>query len=210
MANYPGTIYSPREKENKSGVVYDPTKKTVIYADDITKDDDEIVAIETELGVNPKGVFASVGAYLASLAGSIEDIIASLADYLTSIVEDTTPQLGGELDCQAHSIGFTQQTAFGDGATTIDWKLGNKFYFTFDIYNEVFTFVPPTKPCNLILVLKQAPTGGQTVTWPETVFFPGGLAPVLSTANDAVDLVSFYFDGTNYFGNSSLAFSHPV
>lgn len=39
---------------------------------------------------------------------------------LANVAEDTTPQLGGELDCQAHSIGFTQQTATGDGTTTID------------------------------------------------------------------------------------------
>lgn len=39
---------------------------------------------------------------------------------LANVSEDTTPQLGGELDCQAHSIGFTQQTATGDGTTTIN------------------------------------------------------------------------------------------
>jgi len=47
MANYPDTIYSPRAKENKSGVVYDPTKKTVLFVEDLTKAEDEIVALET-------------------------------------------------------------------------------------------------------------------------------------------------------------------
>jgi len=49
MADFPGGIYSPREKENKAGVVYDPTKKTTGYVEDITKLDDEVVAIETFL-----------------------------------------------------------------------------------------------------------------------------------------------------------------
>jgi len=49
MASYPSSIYSPRTKENRSGVDYDETKKTVIFAEDIVKDDDEIVALETDL-----------------------------------------------------------------------------------------------------------------------------------------------------------------
>jgi len=126
---------------------------------------------------------------------------------LANIVEDTTPQLGGELDCGAHSVGFTQQTATGDGTTTIDWTLGNKFYFTFGAQNDTFTFTAPTKPGNLILILKQDGTGSRIATWPATVLWPAGTTPTLSTGAAAVDLVSFYYDGTNYFGNSSLDFS---
>ncbi|MFH0972750.1 MAG: hypothetical protein V1768_02025 [Patescibacteria group bacterium] len=53
MAEYPTTIYDPRIKANRAGVVYDPLKTTVGYAEDITKLDAEIIAIETELGINP-------------------------------------------------------------------------------------------------------------------------------------------------------------
>ena len=60
MASYPGATYSPREKENKSGVVYDPLKKTVIFVEDLSNLDAEVVAIETELGTNPKGAKADV------------------------------------------------------------------------------------------------------------------------------------------------------
>ena len=60
MADYPDSIYEPRVKENKSGVKYEPERKTILFAEDISKDDDEIVAIETELGENPKGTSASV------------------------------------------------------------------------------------------------------------------------------------------------------
>ena len=67
MASYPGSIYSPRAKENRSGISYDESKKTVIFAEDIVNDDDEIVAIETELGTNPKGSYADVKTRLESL-----------------------------------------------------------------------------------------------------------------------------------------------
>jgi len=67
MASYPNEIFSPRTRENKSGVEYDPDKKTVIFAEDIDKGDDEIVAIETELGLNPKGSWGSVKERLEAL-----------------------------------------------------------------------------------------------------------------------------------------------
>jgi len=67
MATYPGGVYSPRTKENKAGVVYDPDKKTIGYVEDVTKLDDEVVAVETELGTEPKGVFTDVKTALVEL-----------------------------------------------------------------------------------------------------------------------------------------------
>lgn len=49
MSNYPSTVYAPRTKQNKSGVVYAPLIPTTLFAEDITKLDDEVVAIETDL-----------------------------------------------------------------------------------------------------------------------------------------------------------------
>jgi len=129
---------------------------------------------------------------------------------LENVSEDASPELGGELDAGAHTIGFTQQSTTGDGTTTIDWKLGNKFKFTFGAFNEVFTFTAPTNPCNLLLVLVQDGTGSRTATWPATVKWPGGTAPTLSTGANAVDIISFYWDGTNYHGVASLDFSVPA
>jgi len=55
MTAYPSAVYNPRTKANKNGVVYEAEKETVGFAEDITKLDDEVVAIETELGANPSG-----------------------------------------------------------------------------------------------------------------------------------------------------------
>ena len=49
MPSFPNSIYSPREVEDKSGVVYDADKTTVVFAKDKNDSDDEIVAIETLL-----------------------------------------------------------------------------------------------------------------------------------------------------------------
>ena len=116
----------------------------------------------------------------------------------------------GELDMNTHTIGFTQQSTTGDGTTTIDWKLGNKFKFTFGAQNDTFTFTAPTNPCNLLLVLIQDGTGSRLATWPGTVKWPAGTAPTLTTGANTIDIVSFYYDGTSYHGNSSLAFAVPA
>ena len=140
----------------------------------------------------------------------VEADISDLGTYIESIVEDTTPQSGGEHDFQAHSAGFTLQEATGDGATTIDWKLGLKFEFTFGAFNEVFTFTAPSKSCNLLLVLIQDGTGSRTVTWPATVKWPAGIAPTLTTDANGIDIVTFFWNGTNYHGASLLAYAVPA
>lgn len=126
---------------------------------------------------------------------------------LANIVEDTTPQLGGELDAQLHSIGFTEQSITGDGTTDIDWKLGNKFFFTFGVQNETFTFTAPSKPCSLLLVLKQDSVGSRTITWPATVKWVNKTAPTLTTDPNAIDVIALYYAGDgNYYCQASLNF----
>ena len=71
MATYPAGTYSPRTKANKAGVVYDAAKTTIGYVEDVTKLDDEVVAIETELGTLPKGVWADVKTRLDALGQAV-------------------------------------------------------------------------------------------------------------------------------------------
>lgn len=126
---------------------------------------------------------------------------------LANVLEDTTPEFGGEVDAGAHTIGFTLQATTGDGTTTIDWKLGNKFKFTFGAQNETFTFTAPSNPCTLMLTLIQDSTGSRTATWPSTVKWAGGSAPTLTTTANARDKIALDWDGTQYDAVASLNFS---
>ena len=118
---------------------------------------------------------------------------------ISSLIEDTTPELGGELDCGLHTIGFTAQTATGDGATTIDWKLGNKMHFTAGAFDETFTFTNPTNPCNLTIKIKQDATGSRDMTFPATVKWLG-TEPTWSDGGASKTIImSMYFDGTDYW-----------
>lgn len=90
MTNFPGSIYSPREKANKSSVVYDANKKTTVFAEDTIKLDDEVVAIETELGLNPKGAYATVVARLNALTFDSLRRVATVVDVDFKVTGNTT------------------------------------------------------------------------------------------------------------------------
>ena len=117
-------------------------------------------------------------------------------------------EVGDQIDMNDNSIGFTMQTATGDGTTTVDWKLGNHIDFTFGAFNETFTFTAPANPAVFTMSLKQDGTGSRTATWPATVKWAGGTAPTLTTtATTGYDLISFRYDGSYYYSTISLDFS---
>ena len=165
----------------------------------VTVDDSQ----ETVTAVLGTGITAAERAAIAANTAK-----TGVTTEIKNIVEDTTPQLGGELDLNGHSVGGAPQTATGDGTTTIDWKLGNFFHFQFGAFNETFTFTAPTKAGTFILKLVQDSVGSRTVTFPATVKFIGGTAPTLTTtATTGTDIITFYFDGTSYFAVEALDFS---
>lgn len=104
----------------------------------------------------------------------------------------------------AFTAYFTETNNGNSGsADTIDWTLSNKQRSTLTD-NCTFTFTAPPGPCNLVLKLIQDGTGSRTVTWPAAVHWPSGNAPTLTTTANRVDVITFYWDGTTYFGSSSL------
>lgn len=111
------------------------------------------------------------------------------------------------------SVNFGAFTAYftetdnGNSSTTdtIDWTLSNKQKSTLT-GNCTFTFTAPPGPCSLVLKLVQDGTGSRTVTWPAAVHWSGGVAPTLTTTASRVDIITFYYDGTTYFGSSVLNF----
>lgn len=47
-------------------------------------------------------------------------------------------------------------------------------------------------------IIQGNPVGGTISTWPTNTKWPGGTLPTLTTASNAVDIISFWYDGTNY------------
>lgn len=60
----------------------------------------------------------------------------------------------------------------------------------------------------LRVVVRQDATGGRTVAgWDSEVLWPGGTAPTISAGASAIDLLEFFWDGTNYLGSFRQAFA---
>jgi len=86
---YPTAIYPPRTKLNKIGADYRPQDPYTFFAPDITKLDDEVVKIETELGTSPKGAFADVKAAISDkLSKSVKDEFYALGYVSSPSVSD--------------------------------------------------------------------------------------------------------------------------
>lgn len=103
-----------------------------------------------------------------------------------------------------HAIPFPGRTDDGNSGTakTIDWTDGLPHKVTLT-GNCTFTFSNPTAGGVYILELAQDATGSRTVTWPAAVHWSGGTAPTLTTTASKVDIFTFYYNGTTYFGVTS-------
>jgi len=107
------------------------------------------------------------------------------------------------------NYGVTQATQVVPGGTTqtLDFDLGNTQDIDLDSASGDVT-----------LTLSNASTGAsykifatqgatpRNLIWPGNVKWPQGQAPILSTANNAIDIIDLYFDGTSFFGGWQVDF----
>ena len=149
---------------------------------------------------------------------------------IDKIVDDITPQLGGDLDVNGKkfvslssaditiephgtgntsiksakyttSSGFDEVIANSSGTTTINWANGNHQKLTLSS-NTILTFTAPPNMSELLLyIVHAANTTEYTITWPATVKWKGGVAPTITQTSNAVDIVRLVWNGTNYFAN---------
>jgi len=100
--------------------------------------------------------------------------------------------------------GVTDNGNSGSTAT-IDWTDGVIEKITLTA-NCALTFTAPTEACTLGLQVVQDGTGNRTITWPANVKWTNKTEPTLTTDADALDIISFLYDGTNYNGVSNPNF----
>lgn len=118
MASYPNSIASLRDVENKSGVVYDADKVTIVYAEDVNNANAEIEAIETELGTLPKGGHSDVKARI--VAGEKRAIIFIIDGGGSAITTGEKGHLRIPFKCEIKKVTLL---ADASGSTVIDiWK----------------------------------------------------------------------------------------
>lgn len=92
------------------------------------------------------------------------------------------------------------------GAVTVDWNYGQKQRLTLSENVTSITFVEPPGIGNFMLKIIQDSTPRTVTGWAGSVLWPGGTDPTISVGSGAIDLLAFYYDGTNWFAVASQNF----
>jgi len=134
--------------------------------------------------------------------------------YLTDLSDDTTPTLAGNLTgadkniTGLGSVSFTQELDGGTetGNFSVDFATDQKHKTT--LTANTITLTLDTTSVGVGNYLLKVVNGGlATLTWAAesgSILWAGGVAPTLTASG--TDIVSFYFDGTNFYGVGTLAF----
>lgn len=144
----------------------------------------------------------TVAAMVNTLGGATSTGTGGLVRIDGSTLTGTTAVTGptGSLQVTGQAWSTQPSTVTTSGTTfTCNFALGNEC--TFDAQgssgNLTATFSNPQAGASYAIKLIQG-SSARTYTWPGTVKWPGGTAPTVTTTNDGVDLISCYYDGTNY------------
>ena len=142
---------------------------------------------------------------IQTVAGNAEDLEgvlnnSQLPSNLTNKTLSGTTQVNGSLLVNNVATFNLEYANSGAGPNyTLDWNNGNKQSLTMLGNLNLSLTAPTSGVTNVLLRVVQDATGGRTITWPANVKWPGGVAPTLSTAANAEDIITCYYNGTNYY-----------
>lgn len=135
-------------------------------------------------------------------------------DKIESVVEDTTPQLGGNLDGQGYKVEDVEldnykETIYTSGSTTgtitPDVANGNIQSITLTGNITLNAFGNPETGQSMTLIIKQPSSGGPYTLTSSMKF--AGADKTLSTSASAIDIVSVFYDGSTYYASLAKGFA---
>jgi len=139
--------------------------------------------------------------------GSIDDTDGSIALGATNLTGAGT--IGsGAITSTVGYLYSAETTATPNAAFTVDWTAKQVQRVTITGAALDVTFTDPATSCKLVLIVVQG-DGDDTIDWTNeaSILWPGAVDPVLSTGNGDIDMITFYFDGTNYLGVANYDFN---
>jgi len=110
-------------------------------------------------------------------------------------------QVSGQYDSIRYNNGST------GGTVTIDWNNGNVQAITLTSSITSLTLNNPVAGGRYLVEIKQGTGGSFTVAWPSNVKWPGGTTPTLTTTAGQTDMITLYYNGTNYAAAPNLNYS---
>ncbi|KKL05839.1 hypothetical protein LCGC14_2602040, partial [marine sediment metagenome] len=144
----------------------------------------------------------SMGANDTHVTGALEVDGTTYLDGYTIV--DNNLAVTGQL------IGASPETLTPSGTTqTLDFDNGNAQILDLEAASGDVTvvFANAHGGGSYIIKIIQDSASSHNIIWPATVLHPGGVVPVISAGNNAVDIVTLFYDGTNFFMNIGQDFS---
>jgi len=137
-------------------------------------------------------------------------MISRLFPTLAKVLSIGNQAAGTNLEVDnAQAWSSHQSTLTPTGTTeTVDWDDGNSVTIDLGSATGTVTLTLNNGKAGASYIIKfiQGFTS-RNITWPASVDWPGGSAPTITTSNDAVDLVTLFYDGTTYYGIISQDYS---
>lgn len=167
---------------------------------------------QAQLGVVPSAVNISVTDAGTNYTNTnVETILAEIAGLFLPVAGGTMTGATVTPEFTDYSLTSTSPTSTSN-AVTFDIENGNSFQHTLT-ENTTVTLSNPAasgKFCEIIVKFIQDSTGSWTVTWPASVKWPGGAAPVITTTlTTGVDIIALktWDAGTTWYGDFSQDYS---
>lgn len=114
-----------------------------------------------------------------------------------------SPSAGGHMEAVDKVFLTTTGTADITGVVTLTFTAVAATLWRRLTGNITITLAAAT-PGWYALVFKQDATGSRTLTWTTTILWSGGTVPTWTTTANKTDVISLFFDGTAWYGQSSL------
>ncbi len=169
------------------------------------------------------GVFATMlagGSYVQKSTYDAQSILAAVSDNTPVAVTVAEQRIlgrktggniaaltGAEVLSISNGMQAGQQAVTCADNVTIDWTAGSTAYMTFDRDAVAVTLSNPVAGQVYRFLVKQSAGGSDTLSWSTTVKWRGGSAPTLTTAGNAVDIITLVYINSVWYGDAALNFA---
>ncbi len=125
----------------------------------------------------------------------------------SNVLIDDSDRMGG---LESLTWNTEHDNGLSGSGIIINWQNGQKQRVTISESGAAFMFISPLPagPGNFLLKVEQG--GTFQAIWPTdspgAVLFPEARIPALTSGSGNIDIISFYYDGTDYFAVGSFQF----